>query len=537
MSKNHRPGGILKRFSRDQRGTIAFLAGLAAIPMFVAAGMAVDMARASQMKVDFQAALDSAALAVAASERATFADMDATQKEARRAELKQIAQNYINKNYKPDFYFDTVVDVNVDIPIEGRIELSGEHDYPTTIMRIVGINYVDVTAGSTVERQRIPDPKVEIALAMDSTGSMQGQKLADAKAAAHDLLNILFDNRPTSPYVKAALVPFAQTVNVGPDKRNSGWIDVNGLAAISNDNFLDPTWHNMRAWDSLSNRPWTGCVEARAGALDTNDATVVSAGNDALFTPYFAPDEMDDGRTSSDGWDGDDYYNQWTNDSATGLTNPRTADKWQRNQAKYPGRAPSTSSSLGPWHGCKGTAPIIALTSQKSTIDAGIDAMVAGNYTHVAQGVMWGWRVLSPNAPYTEGAAYEDPEWKKILVVMTDGANTYPRHGNNQYTHNKSSYSAYGFLGQNRLGTTSYSTALNRLDQRLTTACENAKAAGIEVWTVAFDVEDEPGIQNLLRECATDDEKFLVAPDGATLRSQFRAIAGNILANSMWLAK
>jgi Flp pilus assembly protein TadG len=537
MSKKVNKSGILRRFARDQRGTIAMLSGLAAIPMLVAAGLAVDMARASQMKADFQAALDSAALAVATSDRSNIAGLTPTEVQTRLGELKEIAQDYIDRNYKPDFYFDTIVTVNVTIPQNGTVVLNGDHDYPTTIMRIVGINYVDVTAQSRVERKRIPDPKVEIALAMDTTGSMQGQKLADAKQAAKDLLNIVFDGAPTSPYVKAALVPFAQTVNVGTSNANAAWLDTNGLADYSNDNFLDSTWHNMRAWNALSNRPWTGCVEARKGALDTNDQTVAQAGNDALFTPWFAPDEIDNGRTSSDGYSGDDYYNKWANDSATGLSNPRTVDKWQRNQAKYPGKAPNTSNTIGPWFGCKGTVPIQPLTNSRTALFTAIDSMTASNYTHVVQGAMWGWRVLSPNEPFTEGAEYDDPEWKKILVIMTDGANTYPRHGNYSDTHNKSSYSAYGYLNQGRLGTTSYNTAITRLDERLTTACTNAKAQGIEVWTVAFDVDDQPGIQNLLRNCATDASKFLNAPDGATLRQQFQAIAGDILANSLYLAE
>jgi Flp pilus assembly protein TadG len=535
MSKNVRPRGILSRFSRDQRGTVAFIAGLAAIPMFVAAGMAVDMARASQMKVDFQAALDGAALAVAASGESDITGMTAAEAEARIAELTVIAQNYINKNYKPDFYFDTVVSVHVSIPQNGTIQLTGDHDYPTTIMRIVGINYVDVTAATTVERQRIPDPKVEIALAMDTTGSMSGQKLSDAKAAAHDLLNILFDNKPTSPYVKAALVPFAQTVNVGGDKRNSGWIDANGLADYSNDNFTDTTWHNMRAWDALNNRPWTGCVEARKGAYDTNDTTPTAAIPDTLFTPWFAPDEPSS--NTSDGYSASDYQNSWSSDMTSTLTAPLTAAKRQKNQAKYAGVQPNTSSSFGPSSGCAGTVPIIPLTDTKSTIDVGIDAMTAGNYTHVVQGLMWGWRVLSPSAPYTEGVAYNDPQWKKILVLMTDGENTYPREGGSRYTHNLTEYSAYGYLAQNRLGTMDYSSAITRLDQRLTTACNNAKAAGVEVWTVGFDLGNNNNIKNLLRNCATDASKFMDSPDGATLRQNFRVIAGTILANSLYLAK
>jgi Flp pilus assembly protein TadG len=58
-------GGLLKSFHRDMRGTIAVVFGMSAIPIAIAASIAVDMANSSEIKSQLQAAADTAVLAAA----------------------------------------------------------------------------------------------------------------------------------------------------------------------------------------------------------------------------------------------------------------------------------------------------------------------------------------------------------------------------------------------------------------------------------------------------------------------------------------
>ena len=116
---------------------------------------------------------------------------------------------------------------------------------------------------------------------------------------------------------------------------------------------------------------------------------------------------------------------------------------------------------MGPWQGCEGIQPIVPLTSTRKPLKDGIDALEAEGNTHIPQGVVWGWRVLSPSEPFTQGAPYSDEFWHKIMVVMTDGDNTIATTSD---TINKSAYSAYGYVAQNRLGSTSASTALSNMN-------------------------------------------------------------------------
>jgi Flp pilus assembly protein TadG len=60
MSMVHR---LLEKFSRDQRGNIAILFGVAFLPIAGASGVALDAGRASNVKSYLQAEVDSAALA------------------------------------------------------------------------------------------------------------------------------------------------------------------------------------------------------------------------------------------------------------------------------------------------------------------------------------------------------------------------------------------------------------------------------------------------------------------------------------------
>ena len=92
-----------------------------------------------------------------------------------------------------------------------------------------------------------------------------------------------------------------------------------------------------------------------------------------------------------------------------------------------------TSATEGPWKGCAKTS-IVPMTYKRANVEAGITAMVAAGNTLIAEGIAWGWRVLSPTEPFTKVEAstsfpadtistYHHPRWLKIMVVMTDGDN------------------------------------------------------------------------------------------------------------------
>ena len=68
----------LKAFRNDCLGSVTQITAVAAIPMMLAAGAAIDTVRINREQVAFDAAVDSAALAVAADDRASLAGLNAS---------------------------------------------------------------------------------------------------------------------------------------------------------------------------------------------------------------------------------------------------------------------------------------------------------------------------------------------------------------------------------------------------------------------------------------------------------------------------
>ncbi|CAN5271772.1 pilus assembly protein TadG-related protein [soil metagenome] len=535
-------GKLLTRFRSDCRGTVALIAGISAIPLMLAAGVAVDMARASHEAQSFQAAIDASALAVAASDKSNLSGVSAADLPARRAELKALAQKYITKNYTPKFGDTNTMTVDVQVADDGAVTVQGYHSFPTAIMRIVGIDTLNIGAHAEVKKAAGVSEGIEVILVMDTTGSMSGSKITAAKDAAKSLIAEVLGSKTSDANIKFALVPFAAGVQVGTQYRNNGWIDVNGASSVSRLNFTDQTWHNMKAWDAFANVDWNGCVESRPGNLGINDTPPVAG--DTLFPVYFAPDESDNGNFPND------FLSDGTN-SNDNLTR-------QKYQNKYNNASISNSNkNNGYWPGFNcATAPIIPLTNSRAIVEAGINAMSASGSTVIPEGLAWGWRVGSSGVPFTEGSVDNDPFWRKIIVLMTDGENnvlTTDRNGNEAEVNstNGSFYSSYGYVKQtlatNRFGTTTTLQADTALNTKTATLCNNIKAARktnpkdksttipvYEIYTVVFDLSSST-VENMLKTCATDAEHYANASSNDQLKEIFATIGERL--KTMYLSK
>jgi hypothetical protein len=202
---------------------------------------------------------------------------------------------------------------------------------------------------------------------------------------------------------------------------------------------------------------------------------------------------------------------------------PLTPAVAQARMCKYNGVSPP--AGLGPNYNCT-SAPLLDLTTYKEDVISALDGMVANGFTNIGEGLMWGWRLLSPAPPFTQGRPWNEPRNQKVIVLMTDGENTYSRYSGN---HNWTFYGAFGYAAKGRLGATNTSTAIiNQMNTKTRTACTNAKANGIIVYTVAFRLESNPSTRALLAECATDSSKAFTASDGAALYNTFQAIGREI---------
>jgi Flp pilus assembly protein TadG len=186
---------------------------------------------------------------------------------------------------------------------------------------------------------------------------------------------------------------------------------------------------------------------------------------------------------------------------------PTTAPKSKWNQAVAPEHAA--------W-GCDGyvwnNLKTMDLTDNFSGIKSRLDAMKPYAWTHIAVGVEFGYQMLSPNAPFTAGAAYNDKETKKFMVVLTDGMQTEP---------------AFGAGGKRDVASG---------EANLEKLCESAKANGITIITMAFDLDDT-STRKRLQNCASEGTgNFFVVDDATALASAFEAVKAAITAE-VYLSK
>lgn len=501
-------GRSLRSFAQDTKGNVAILFGVALIPILLGVGAAVDYGRALVVRERMADAADAAALAIGSWPGLT------------QDELKTKAQQFFNANYPPD----TIGTVGtLDVAFAGEdiiVNVSGT--VPTTFMKLANFDSLDVGVTNKITKK---ERKIELVLILDITGSMNsGGKLSAMKNAAKKMVETLFDGKATSDTLKIGLVPFSAAVNVGTDKQNSGWIDTatypNNSTIAKEDFGFTNGQSAFTLYNQLTNRDWAGCVRERGGSYELTDDPPTSTAT--KWAPYFAPDEPSNNSN---------YVNNYLPDGSTsGVTcfNGQTSDaaKRQCKTAKYNNTSASPSSK-GPQFNCP-PSPVMAMTNVQSTVVNAINALSANGYTVIPAGLLWGWRLISPGAPFTEGAAYDDEKWVKAVVLLTDGDNDV-NAGNNG--HNESNYNAFGYAKSGHLGSTNGSNAESTLDSMTLTVCSAIKnvsgnAGGEEevlLYTIGFQVSS--AAQNLLKSCATKPDMFYNSPTNDQLAGIFQDIA------------
>ena len=527
---------MFKRFARDTSANIAMMFGLISIPLIAATGGAIDYSRAYEQRLVVQDALDAATLAA-----------NRLLGRATEDEIYAQAQAFFTANTEGRVSDDLVLSMAIS---EGAVELTTRLAVPTSILGIVGVEEItfnmralSVAGASTFE----------IALVLDNSGSMSGSKIKTLRDAAKDLIETIFavnESNPQPNPVMFAIVPFAASVNVGPQNDNAAWMDTQGLSPIAALNFDDGDAGNnvytstFDLWDGMDRGDWGGCVEARPYPHDVTDTTPTNFTPATLFTTLFAPDEPGDENDPLGG-----FRNSYLDDDGgicDNSANPcdglrggrlrrceRNNGPWlteleaQERTCKYEGeRLAGRFDDLGqgPNLHCT-TEPLTPLSSDEKDLRDAVKDLDADGYTNIEEGIMWGWRVLSDSAPFTEGRPYGDVANHKIMIVMTDGANTYVRRNNM----NNSEYMAFNFITHGYLGTTSRNNnrVVDAMNERTLEACANIHETEIVVYTIAFQVSDADA-QMVIEECATDDNKTFDASNNAELIAVFQQIADDI---------
>lgn len=571
---------MLKRLLKNSHGNVAVIFGLAALPLVVATGGAIDYSVAYDQRTTVQDALDTGALA--AGRKLGLLTT---------SQLKAEAQAFYASNIGTKLTNVPVMNVAVT---GATLTATTQLKVPTNFLGIIGLDQIIFDLSSSVTSGI---GTLEVAMVLDNSGSMAGTKIATLITAATDLTTTLYalGTASTKPDpVKISLVPFATAVNVGSANKTAAWMDTTGVSPYHGENFEPATgsppvstntppvnvFTLFNAMNGAANA-WKGCVEERKAPYDVNDDAATTGTPATMFVPMFAPDEPDNwtcttslcssstqkqgsgstlrynaaptGTRSFNNYLPDFAFggtgkcatandnNKWTcasgNANCNGINkgvNEATAlaryCKYGTPSNKVTPVSLSVNYSGGTYAGgpnfmCT-TKEITPLTPNKSTVTTGINVMAALGTTNITAGLIWGWRVLSPTAPFTDGRSYSDAENQKILILMTDGDNTYFPNGKSLTgTH----YGAWSYIVKGHLGTTSTSTntIVGKMNDRVATACANIKAAGVKIYTVAFQVDDGDTLA-MLETCASSTEMAFQSSSSTALLEAFTAIGDDI---------
>ncbi len=401
--------GTIRRFAFHSGGNVAMLFAIAAIPLLLAAGTAIDYTRALRAQSRLQAAVDAAALSAAMEQTGELAK----QKSAGAIYFKSNVENSELATAEPTISVDSE-----------KVTVSADMSYPTSFMRLAGIDAMNISGHAEVALQK--EDNVEIVLVLDYSGSMEkNSKYIRMRDAATGMVEQLTANAENST-VKFGLVPFSAMVRTSMP------------AEYVTQASAGPTW--------------TGCTQDRKAPYNIGVST---------------PDPTNDDT-------------KWGYIDTNGSENAVPKYDCPMYQTKR--------------------LDILPLTADVAAVQAKLAAMTPLGNTNIPLGAEFGWNLLDPAAPFSEGVSYEDDTTKKFLVLLTDGVQTSGH---------------WGPKG-NR--------SVDNGNDNLAKVCLGMAEKNITVFAIAFDIK-AAAITKLLKDCAPGN--YFEAEDDE-LSGVFEAITSRI---------
>jgi Flp pilus assembly protein TadG len=472
---------MFKSYRQNTEGNVAMMFSVSFLAILVCVGAAIDFSSATRQKQNLQDIVDSATLAAAKS--------NSTKENQLKGIVKKFVEEHNNgnkgsKGKKGKKSQSGKISFEVKL-IDDQVHVTGTATYDTLLMGIVGRDNIDIVAQAASPIAALTP--VKVALVLDTTESMSGADLDALKIASKGLLDELQAFK--SP-VAVSVVPFGQYVNVGTSRKGTTWLDVA-------DDGKSETKEVCRA----DRRTITPQVCTPTGQTITYDI-------------------IRDGRYMGEG----SYEEKTCTGGETELTGTTTC---------------SDRTTTQTWYGCVGSRPapldeqasfgttrikgvmnqscgteIQELTKSFGKANSTIQSMTASGNTYLPAGVIWGWRTLQDEEPLktkvdlSNGKKKKaDPE--KVMVFMTDGANTLSQGGSEAHRHDaKDSVAA---------------------DNKTLALCTAAKAEGIQIYTIGYRMDDaSDATRQLLVDCATSPDQYKDAKDAAELKKVFKELAGSL---------
>jgi Flp pilus assembly protein TadG len=470
-----------RRFQRNENGVISVIFGLALIPVMGLTSVAVDYSRVSAMRSRVAAAADAAALATV---KATGAF----------EQRKRVGEGALRGNLPlndPDLEYTTSISQVIEDNVEtgAKVVVSGR--LKTSMMGIIGIR--DIAFSVFAEAANNSKEVADIVFVLDTTDSMQGSRLATLKSSTTALLTDFESLRGSPDKIRVSVVPFAQYVNIGMSRRRENWLDVR-------DDYQTPVVETCS--DVLETRR-INCrmVTIPAVPADPNRTCMVDGvarSCPRAATPERRVEQCDSVRgpriVRQCNRSGGHWY-RWS-----GCVGSRNAPN-NTIDGNYGVRIPGLlNTSCG--------SEVLDWTTNLASARSMINGLTTAGETYLPSGLIWGWRMLSPQVPFAGRTGTDALRVKRYMILVTDGQNTKsltaPSHDGN-----------------------------NTADANATTLtiCRNMAAdtrSAIKMYTIAFEVNNQT-VKSLLQQCsALNNGEFYDASNGAELLTALKDIGGRV---------
>ncbi|RUM96430.1 pilus assembly protein [Pseudaminobacter arsenicus] len=538
---------LIQRFWHSRSGNFAMMFAISFPAVLAGVGLALDVANLIAAKSNLQNALDSAVLAASRLQDASSSRQDAFDGFF----AANIAGNHYLENAEAEFAVDPGIN-------SIRTTATAHADVSLNFAFIFGQSARVTATASAYESTA----RLEVALVLDNTGSMEATNMQALREAATDLIATLEEEKTKNPdrEIRAALVPFVTAVNIKGVGFKEEWIDKRKVvpeddSSLNGVNFELEDGSRVGHWELFTrlkekagvNVEWKGCVEARPARYNADytpkmgvtpnldDTQPNPLKPETMFVPYFAPDEpgkaqqaLNDGNKLNNSYLEDPYdaSDKKQNNADNLLAMQRSLTKYSKSSIRNV-IGDNTFRTTGPNYACP--TPIVPLTTDLTTLKTEIAKMIywQGSGTNVAEGVAWGMRVLSPGEPYTQGHPFDAKETTKVVVVFTDGENNV--FGAKDALINKSDYGSYGYVkdGYKRMGTDDRGIALSNVNKLTLAACNQLKDNDVRVFTVVLKAVTATN-RDLYTACATNPTDYYPTKDATELKAAFKKISYSI---------
>ncbi|TIL73853.1 MAG: VWA domain-containing protein [Mesorhizobium sp.] len=203
-------------FAGDRSGNLAVLFGIVASVLALGVGFAVNVSQLYNTKSSLQGVVDAAVTSTA---------RDLTTGVINEADANKSVQAFLDANSRAGMLqadrivLDKLTIDKIAMTVQAEIHVDLGLYFP-----IFGMGDMKRIAASTTAVYS--DKTIEVAMMLDVTGSMSGQKIIDLRtAAANAVDSFLGGQDPANPRVRVSIVPYANSVNAGALAGSSVYVE------------------------------------------------------------------------------------------------------------------------------------------------------------------------------------------------------------------------------------------------------------------------------------------------------------------------